>query len=151
MGKLFKIILVFVVIVGVLIIGRNTIIRAAIEKGAQVAVGLPLEIKKLDVGLMSSHVGITDLKLFNPSGFPEGVMFYAPEIFVDYHLGDILKKNIHLEECAVKFWINLFIVKNAKGQTNLEALKPKAKDGSGESSGGKASNASEKRRAANSD
>lgn len=132
MGKLFKIILVFSIIVGVLIVGKNIIVKIAIEKGVQVATGLPLEIKKLDIGIVSSHIGITDLSLLNPSGFPKGVMFHASEIFVDYHLGDMLKGKVHLEDVRLNF-DQFTIVKNAEGRMNVEALKPKAKDGSKES------------------
>jgi len=129
MGKLFKIIVVFIVIIGVLIAGKNIIVKFAIEKGAQVAVGLQLKIKKLDIGIISSHIGITDLSLLNPSGFPEGVMFHVPEIFVDFHLRNMLKGKIHLEEVRLNF-DQLVIIKNAKGQMNLDVLKPKTKDGS---------------------
>jgi len=132
MGKLFKVILVFIIIIGVLIAGKNIIGKIAIEKGVQAVTGLPLEIKKLDIGIISSHIGITDLSLFNPSGFPKGIMFHASEIFVDYHLGDILKGKIHLEDLRLNF-DQLVIVKNADGKMNLEALKPKAKEKSKES------------------
>jgi uncharacterized protein involved in outer membrane biogenesis len=127
MGKLVKVIVILAVIVGVLFVGKNSIVKVAVEKVVQAATGLPLEIKKLDIGIVSTHIGITDLSLFNPSGFPKGVMFHAPEIFVDYHLGDLLKGKVHLEDLRLNF-DEFVIVKNAEGLTNLEALKPKAKD-----------------------
>ena len=132
MGKLFKVVLVLIFIIGVLIAGKNIIVKVAIEKGVQAVTGLPLEIKKVNIGIISSHIGITDLKLFNPSGFPKGVMFYASEIFVDYHLGDMLKGKIHLEEVRVNF-DQFIIVKNAEGQLNLKSLSPKTKERSKES------------------
>ena len=98
MGKLSKVIIVLIIIVGILIVGKNIIGKVVVEKGVKMATGLPLEIKKLDIGIVSSHIGITDLSLFNPSGFPKGAMFHAPEIYVDYHLGDMIKGKIHLEE-----------------------------------------------------
>jgi len=131
MGKLLKVVLVFVVLIGLLIASKNIIAKIAIEKGVKAATGLPLEIKKIDIGITSSHIGITDLSLLNPSGFPPGIMFHAPEIFVDYHLGDMLKGKVHLQEIRLNF-DQFVIVKNAQGRTNLEALKPKGKDGSKE-------------------
>jgi len=127
MGKLFKVILVFIIIIGALIAGKNIIGKVAIEKGVKTATGLSLEIKKLDIGIISSHIGITDLSLFNPSGFPKGIMFHAPEIFVDYHLGDMLKGKVHLEDMRLNF-DRLVIIKNVDGKMNLEVLKPKAKE-----------------------
>jgi len=132
MGKLSKVIIVLIIIVGILIVGKNIIGKVVVEKGVKMATGLPLEIKKLDIGIVSSHIGITDLSLFNPRGFPKGTMFHAPEIFVDYHLGDILKGRVHLEEVRLNF-DQFVIVKNAEGKTNLEALRPKAKNNSKES------------------
>jgi len=132
MGKLFKVILAFIIIIGALIAGKNIIGKIVIEKGVQAITGLPLEIKKLDIGIFSSHIGITDLSLFNPSGFPKGIMFHAPEIFVDYHLGDMLKGKVHLEDVRLNF-DQLVIVKNTDGKMNFEALKPKAKEESKES------------------
>jgi len=128
MGKLFKVILVFVVIIGVLIVGKNTIVKIVVEKGVKAATGLSLRIKKLDISIVSSHVGITDLRLLHPAGFPEGVMFHLSEIFVDYHLRDMLRGKVHLEDLRLNF-DQLIIVKNAEGQMNLAALKPKAKSG----------------------
>jgi len=131
MGKLLKVVLVFIVVIGALIASKNIIAKIAIEKGVKAATGFPIEIKKIDIDLISGHIGITDLSLLNPDGFPPGIMFHAPEIFVDFHLGDMLKGKIHLEDLRLNF--NQFvIVKNAQGRTNLEALKPKAKDGSKE-------------------
>lgn len=122
-----RIIIVFVVIIVILVIGRNAIVKFVMEKGVRVAVGLPLKIEKIDLGLMTTHIGITEMKLFNPEGFGGGVMFHAPEIFVDYNLGAIIKGKIHLEE--VRLDINqLTIVKNEQGQINLDALKPKEED-----------------------
>jgi len=143
MGKLFKIILVFIVIIGALIAGKNIIGKFAIEKGVQAVTGLSLEIKKLDIGIISSNIEITDLNLFNPSGFPEGIMFHSPEIFVDYHLGDMLKGKIHLEDMRLNF-DQLVIIKNVDGKMNLEALKPKAKEESKESAKDKGSDGTKK-------
>lgn len=126
MGKLFKVILVFIVIVGALMVGKNALVKIAIEKGVKAVTGLSLKIGKLDVSIISSHIGITDLKLFNPDGFPQGIMFHAPEIFVDYRLLDMLKGKIHLEDLRLDF-DQFVIVKNANGQMNLAALKPKTK------------------------
>ena len=129
MGKLFKVVLVLMVIAGVLIAGKNVLVKIVVEKGVKAATGLSLKIKKLDISIVSSHVGITDLRLLNPDGFPEGTMFYASEIFIDYHLRDMLRGKVHLEDLRLNF-DQLIIVKNAEGQMNLAALKPKAKSGS---------------------
>jgi uncharacterized protein involved in outer membrane biogenesis len=123
-----RIIIVFIILLVVLVAGRNIITKIAVEKGVESAMGLPLKIKKIDLGLAKTHVGIEGLKIFNPEGFPKEAMFHASEIFVDYNLGAIIKGKIHLEDVRLNF-DEFVIVKNKEGKTNLEALKPKAKEG----------------------
>ena len=119
-----KFLIILAVIIAVLVAGRNIIVKVAIEQGAKVAAGVPLKIKKLDLGL--SHVGITDLNVYNPKGFPKEVMFHSPEIFVDYNFSAILKGKVHIEDIRLDF-DKFVIVTNKEGVTNLEALKPEAK------------------------
>ena len=124
MGKFIKTIIVFAVVLAVLIVGKNVFVKIAVEKGVQVATGLPLKIEKFDIGILSTHIGIKNLSLFNPSGFPQEIMVHAPEIFVDYNLGAIIQGRIHLEE--IRLDIDQFvIVKNKEGQINLDTLKLK--------------------------
>ena len=126
MKTVFRIIIFLAVILGILFVGRNIIVKFAVEKGVEAATGLPLKIKKLNLGLAKTHIDIQDLKLFSPEGFNNEVMFYAPEIFVDYNLGAIIKGKIHLEDIRLNF-DQVVIVTNKQGKTNLEALKPKVK------------------------
>jgi len=124
MKVIFRIIVILAVIVAVFVVGRNVIVKIAAEKGVQAATGLPLKIKKLDIGLAKTHIGINDLSLLNPKGFKDKVMFHAPEIFVDYNLGAILTGKIHIEDIRLDF-DQFVVIKNKEGKLNVEALKPK--------------------------
>jgi len=48
-----------------------------------------------------------------------------PLILVDYHLGDILKGNIHLEDVRLHLK-ELILIRDKTGKMNLDALKPPA-------------------------
>lgn len=126
MKTVSRIIVVLIILLGILVAGRNLIAKFAVEKGVKVATGLSLNIKKLDLGLATTHIGINGLSLLSPKEFGNEVMFYAPEIFVDYNLGAIIKGKVHIEDIRLNF-DQLVIVRNKQGKTNLEALKPKAK------------------------
>lgn len=128
MKAVSKILVILAVIFAVLIVGRNFIVKAAIENGGRVATGLPINIGKLNIGLASTKIDLKDIKVYNPKGFPKDVMFHAPEIFVDYKLGALLTGKIHVKDIRLDF-DKLVIVKNENRQTNLEALKPKAREG----------------------
>jgi len=122
MGKIVRILVVLAVLIGLLFLGKNTIIKAAVERGVEKATGLPMKIGKFDLGLTNSQVGIWDIELLNPAGFPDKVMFHSPEIFVDYHLGDALKGTVHLENMRLNF-DQFTVVKNAQGKLNIDAFK----------------------------
>ena len=128
MKTVFRIVIFLAVILGILFVGRNIIAKFAVEKGVETATGLPLNIKKFDLDLAKTHIGISGLSLFSPAGFNNEVMFHAPEIFVDYNLGAIMKGKVHLEDIRLDF-DQLVVIKNKEGQLNISALKPKEKKG----------------------
>jgi len=128
MKKMTRVLIIVAVIIALIIAGKNIILKAAVEGGVKAATGLSINMKKFDLSILKSHVSIEGLKLLNPEGFPEDLMFHAPEIFVDYNLGDIVKGNIHIEDIRLNF-DEFVIIKNAQGRTNLEALKPDKKEG----------------------
>jgi len=117
------ILVVLVILVAVFFITKNTIAKVAISGGVNAMTGLRLDIQKMNVGIVKTLVGIESLKLFNPSGYEDKVMIDLPEIYVDYDLGAFLNRKVHLEE--VRLHLREFtVVKNEKGELNLNALKP---------------------------
>jgi hypothetical protein len=122
---------ILVLILGGVFLARNILGKIAIEQGAQQAAGLSIDIGALDLGLERNQLGIKDFRLNNPEGFPDEPMFVAPELFVDYNLNEILKKNIHLNEVRLDLE-RLAIVKNKDGQLNVNAIKPPQKEDSSE-------------------
>lgn len=122
MRKLGIVFGIIVVIIVILAIGKNTLVKSGVEKIVTHLTGLELEIDSMDIGLVSSHLGIKGLKLHNPPGFDDSIMVDFPEIYVDYDLGAIMKKDIHLEEIRLHL-AELVVVKNKAGEINLNALK----------------------------
>ncbi|MEA3488769.1 MAG: hypothetical protein U9R44_00300 [Candidatus Omnitrophota bacterium] len=115
-------IIAVLVVVIVLAVAKNTIARVSVEKGVETVTGLPLKMKSLNIGLINTLVGIKELKLFNPAGYEDKVMLDVPEIFVDYDLPAIIKGKIHLKEVRINLK-EFVVVKNNKGELNLDALK----------------------------
>jgi len=101
---------------------KNIMAKNALSAGVKAVTGLRLETKSVNVGILNTTVGINDLKLFNPHGFPDKVMVDLPEIYVNYDLGAILKKKAHLEEVRLNLK-EFVVVKNGKGEINLDSLK----------------------------
>ena len=105
----------------VIIVGKNVIVKAAVTTGVKAVTGLTISIKKMKIGLISTLVGIDELKLYNPKGFEDPVMVDIAEVYVNYRLGAFLKKEVHLEE--VRLYLREFVVaKNKDGKLNLDSL-----------------------------
>ena len=109
-------------IILVLSFTKNAIVKVAVEKGVESVTGLKLHMKSLNIGVIKTLLGITDLKLYNPRGFEDKVMLDMPEIYVNYDLPAIIKGNIHLEEVRINLK-EFVVVKNANGELNLDSLK----------------------------
>ncbi len=123
-----KNIVIFLVIIGVLVFGlsisKDSLIKGAVQSIAHRATGLELKIQSLHLGLLTSLIDIRGLRLMNPSGFKDRVMFDFPEIFVDLQLKELLlQRKIHLAQVRLNL-AEVTVVKNKDGRLNLDALKP---------------------------
>ncbi|MBW1679539.1 MAG: hypothetical protein JRJ08_05285 [Deltaproteobacteria bacterium] len=122
MKKTGTIILILLTIVGCLLLARNLIAKKAVTAGFKAMTGLALNIKSMNVGIIGTLIGINELKLLNPSGFPDRVMVDMPEIYIDYNLGAFFKKKVHLEEVRLNLK-EILVVKNKKNELNIDSLK----------------------------
>lgn len=120
-----KINIIVVAILAVLLVfsfGKNIIAKASVSAGVRAITGLKLSMRSMNIGILRTLIGIKELKLHNPGTFPEKLMMSMPEIYVDYDLGAFLKKKAHLEEIRLNLE-EFIVVKNEKGELNLDSLK----------------------------
>jgi hypothetical protein len=122
MKKLLVIAVGVIAILIVLSFVKDIVIKTSVEKGVEVVSGLRLNIRNLNVGIIRTLVGIKGLKLYNPSGFRDRTMLDMPEIYVDYNLPAIMKGKVHLNEMRINMQ-EFSVVKNERGQLNLDSLK----------------------------
>ena len=101
---------------------KDLIIKVSVEKGVEAATGLRISIGSLNVGIFKSVVSMKGLKVFNPSQFKDRVMIDMPEAYVDYDLPSVFGNNIHLRDLRI-YLKEFVVVKNAKGDLNLNSLK----------------------------
>jgi hypothetical protein len=106
----------------VFFVAKNFIVKIVVEKLVETTTGLPLTIKHLDINIPATTVGINDLVLMNPRGYEDRIMIDIPEIYVDYDLRAIIKGKIHLKEARI-YLKEFVVVKNRKGDLNLDAFK----------------------------
>jgi hypothetical protein len=122
MKKLLTIIGVIIIFLIAAVIFKNQLIKTAITTGATNVVGAPVKINKFSLGIFNQTIRIKDFKIFNPEGFPEGVLVDMPEISVDYDLSALLKKNLHFKKLVIDLK-QVGIYKNKDGELNVDSLK----------------------------
>ncbi|MCG2712126.1 MAG: AsmA family protein [Candidatus Omnitrophica bacterium] len=121
MKKIRFIAIVFLIFVLVIIAGKDVIVKAAVTAGVKAATGLSMKIKKIKIGLVTTFIGIEELKLYNPQGFEDPIMVDIPQVYVNYRFGAFLKKEVHLEEVRLHLK-EIVIAKNKDGKLNLDSL-----------------------------
>lgn len=122
MKKIFNILIILAVLIVFMTIARDLIIKKSLENIVSLTTGLKLEIGQLKVSVPKTFISIRDMNILNPEGFSDKTMLIVPEVYVDYDLLELLKKEVRLREVRVNLK-EFVVVKNAKGQTNLEYVK----------------------------
>ena len=122
MKKIGMIIAIVLAALLVLSFAKNIIAKTSVSAGVKAMTGLKLSMKSMNIGVFRTLIGIKELKLHNPPGFPDKLMVNMPEIYLDYDLGAFLKKKVHLEEIRLNLK-EFTVVKNEKGELNLDSLK----------------------------
>lgn len=123
MKKWIVILAVVIAVAAGFAVVKDTLIKAAVEGGAQMVTGLKLSIRSLHAGILKTVVSIRDLRLANPAGFSDPEMVVMPEVYVHYDLPALLRGTVHLPEARVAL-AEFVVIKNAKGELNLNALVP---------------------------
>ncbi|MFZ5802073.1 MAG: AsmA family protein [Candidatus Omnitrophota bacterium] len=114
--------LLLIVILVVFVLAKDVIVKAAIEKGTEIATGLPLGIGVLKLDLWNTKIDIERLELSNPKDFEDPTMLDMPKIYLDFDLPAVFKGKTHIE--AIMIHLDQFnVIKNKDGKLNLDALK----------------------------
>jgi uncharacterized protein involved in outer membrane biogenesis len=116
---ILAIIFIAIFTVGIL---RDQIIKSVITVVATEVTGAPVHIDGFSLGFFSQSVRISGFKMYNPKGFSQGILVDLPKIDVEYDLGALLKKKLHLlsVEVAIR---EINLEKNEEGKLNVDELK----------------------------
>ena len=117
-----RIVLTLIVLAVAAFFARNFIAKLSIERGVTKITGFPLEIGSVDLGIFQSHIEVHGLKMQNPADFPEKMFVDLPGFVVDYKFRSMISGEPHLNELNLELK-ELIVVKNAKGESNVQRLK----------------------------
>ncbi len=122
MKKVFKVLGIGAILLVGIIILRNLIIKSVVTTAVSRIVGAPVHIDWLSLNYLSSTIHISGFKMYNPSGFPEGILLSCPKIEVIYDRATLFQQQRHFIFMKIELK-EMGITKNKEGKLNVDALK----------------------------
>ncbi|MFH1798705.1 MAG: hypothetical protein ABH844_05150 [Candidatus Omnitrophota bacterium] len=102
---------------------KDVIIKAALQRVCVAVTGVRLDIRALRTEIFNGVIDIKDMRVYNPKGYPAGIMADVPELYVDIDLPELLKNRIKMEEA--RFYLKeLNMVRIARGRVNINSILP---------------------------
>ncbi|MDD5653091.1 MAG: hypothetical protein PHT31_02875, partial [Candidatus Omnitrophica bacterium] len=134
-----KLVVIIVVIAALFVLGvvKDQAIKTIATVQVSNITGAKAHIGSFSLGLLNQRVKINDFKIFNPAGFPKGVLLDIGKIHVNYDLPGILKGKLHLPEVKVDLK-EVVVIKDKEGKLNVDSLKVAKKEGAKETKPAKA-------------
>lgn len=122
-SKRISIVITVIVVIILIVISplKNFLAKKIIVSRLKKMTALGLSIGGVDLSITKGWIDIKNIEIFNPSEFIGQVMIDIPQIYIDYALNDLLNEKIYISDLKIKLK-TLNIVKNAKGELNLNLL-----------------------------
>lgn len=122
MKKFFIVLGIVVFFLACIGIFKNQIMKSVVTKIAVRLIGTPVHMDNFSFNLLSSSIHISGLKIYNPSGFPQGILLSCPKINVIYDRAAFLKQKLHFVFVEVEL-NEVGLTKNKEGKLNVDSLK----------------------------
>ncbi|MCX5716285.1 MAG: hypothetical protein NTV07_05480 [Candidatus Omnitrophica bacterium] len=103
------------------VVFSNQVIKTAVTVVASKITGAPVHMDGFSLNILSSTIRISGFKMFNPDGFPAGILVSCPKIKVIYDCASLFKQKRHflIVEIELK---EMGLVKNKEGKLNVDSL-----------------------------
>lgn len=124
MNKIIKIIIYSVLILAGFSLIKNGLTQSIIAGALSKAANVPVHIGSTHVQIISTTIDLKNVQIHNPRSYAEKIMIDAPEIYMSFDLPALFKGTTHFREVKLNLK-ELIVIKNAKGEVNVIALKPK--------------------------
>ncbi|MFA5144534.1 MAG: hypothetical protein WC723_00785 [Candidatus Omnitrophota bacterium] len=130
MQKIKIIVLAVILLFGFCLV-RDFLIKSLVGTIATSVTGAPTNVGGLSLSIIRQSVKISNLKMYNPKGFPKDVLVDIPRMGATCNIGAFITGKIHLRQLNLEIK-EIGLVKNKEGKLNVDSLKISA-----EKSGGK--------------
>ena len=121
MKKILLVLLTGAVALGFISVTKDQVIKLVVTQVASESVGAPVRMDGLSFGILASSIRISGLKVYNPAGFPRGILVSCPVIHVVYDLGALVGGKLHLPLAEIDLR-EMCLEKNKEGRLNVDAL-----------------------------
>jgi uncharacterized protein involved in outer membrane biogenesis len=125
---LFRLALYAVLLIAAILLLRNIIAEALLERRLHTETGMEVSIGRVHIGITEPTLTLYDLRMYNPDEFGRSSCLDVPELHLEYNLSALLDKRIQLKLVRLDL-AELNIVQNENGRFNLELLQLR-RDGS---------------------
>lgn len=122
MKRVLIIIGLIIVVLVVFSFVRDQIIKTAISLVGSNVLGARVEVGGFSLGIMTQSAKLRNFKIYNPGGFPPGILLDMPRISVDLNMLSMFKGKLHIQNAVVDLK-EVDIVRNKDGALNVDALK----------------------------
>ncbi len=121
----FRLGFLLVVLIVALVLGKDAIIKAAVERQIRAQTGMDVKIGRFSIGIFSPVATIENFRLYNTPEFGGTPFLDIPELHVEYDRAALAQRKLHVT--LLRFNLaELNIVKNEAGHTNIVNLMSKA-------------------------
>jgi len=122
MQKKIRIVVLVVVLLFGFCLARDFLIKSLIGSVASSITGAPVRVGGLSLSVIRQSVKISNFRMYNPRGFPKGILVDIPRMSVACNLGALFTGKIHLRQLELDIK-ELGMVKNKEGKRNVDSLK----------------------------
>src|SRR4030042_1787266 len=98
---------------------KNLIIKSVVTTAASRITGAPVHMDGFQLNIISSTIHISGFKMYNPSGFPEGILVSCPKIKVIYDRATLFKRKRHFLLVEIELQ-EMGLTKNKEGKLNVD-------------------------------
>ena len=114
----FRLFLVAVVLLVALVLLKDTLVKAIVERQIQSYAGLNVRIERVAMGLLSPTLTFENLKLYNTAEFGGSPLADVPELHLEYDRGALAFRKLRFK--LVRLHLSeLNIVESKDGRTNI--------------------------------
>jgi len=101
---------------------RDFLVKSLIGTITAHITGAPTRVGGLSLSIVRQTLKISNLKMYNPKGFPDGILVDIPKVQASADMFALLKGKMHLKQLDLEIK-EIIMVKNKEGKLNVDSLK----------------------------